>query len=186
MHQSARFQTIFSNNRPAESRVLAIFASQPILKNLTTGQGRRSEHAQAMGILEGPRILKVEGKSAVQYSRIRTGRAGSAAFDAMSMPTHGRLRWTPDVPRAAARAFIGRFGDSLSGRGDGVVKLVCVKFCHTKDVLQSKTVLLEKTFVLSCLVSEKERTRKLVEQLRKWASRQHGRQQEVANALGVH
>jgi hypothetical protein len=89
MHQSARFQTIFSNNRPAESRVLAIFASQPILKNLTTGQGRRSEHAQAMGILEGPRILKVEGKSAVQYSRIRTGRAGSAAFDAMSMHSTG-------------------------------------------------------------------------------------------------
>ena len=63
---------------------------------------------------------------------------------------------------------------------------MCVKFCHTKHVLQSKTVLLEKTFVLSCLVSEKERTRKLVEQLRKWASRRHGRQQEVANALGVH
>jgi hypothetical protein len=55
----------------------------------------------------------------------------------------------------------------------------------SKTVLLYKTVLLEKTFVLSCLVS-KERTRKLVEQLRKWASRQHGRQQEVANALSVH
>ena len=62
---------------------------------------------------------------------------------------------------------------------------MCVKFCQTKHVWRSKTVLLDKTFVLSCLVS-KERTRKLVEQLRKWASRQHGRQQEVANTLGVH
>jgi hypothetical protein len=51
-------------------------------------------------------------------------------------------------------------------------------FCKPKLFCQ------QKLSVLSCLVPE--RTRKLVEQLRKWASRQHGRQQEVANALGVH
>ena len=63
--------------------------------------------------------------------------------------------------------------------------LISISFVNVCKVLSHKTVLQSKTFVLSCLVS-KERTRKLVEQLRKWASRQYGRQQEVANALGVH
>ena len=32
----------------------------------------------------------------------------------------------------------------------------------------------------------RERTRKLLEQLREWAGQKHGRQQEVADAVGVH
>ena len=84
-----------------------------------------------MGILEGPRILKVEGKSAVQYSRIRTGRAGSAAFDAMSMHSTGGYGARQTFPEL----LHGRLSGGLATVSVGVEtggKTRSVKFCHTK------------------------------------------------------
>jgi hypothetical protein len=74
--------------------------------------------ATGVGFWEDPKFIAMQKICRPILSHPQR-EGGKAAFDAMSMPMHGRLRCTPDVPRAAARAFIGRFGDSLSGRGDG-------------------------------------------------------------------